>query len=80
LKALSNYTGNIIGKELVDIGFSYNQYMNQELVSIESIVEACKENFGVTFQLTEKVDINGPDIHPVFEYQKKNLKGVFGKK
>ena len=41
-------------------------------------MDVCKINHGVTFQLTEKIDVNGKNTHPVFEYLKKELPGSFG--
>ncbi len=66
---------------LVVIGFPCNQFANQEPESNESMVESCKINFGVTFLLSEKIDVNGENTHPVFQYLKDNSKhGLFSKK
>jgi glutathione peroxidase len=44
------------------------------------VEEACRINHGVTFQLTEKVDVNGSNTHPVFKYLKNELGGgILGK-
>ncbi len=69
------------GKDgLVVLGFPCNQFANQEPESNDTIEEVCKLNHGVTFQLTEKVDVNGENEHPVFTYLKDNLGGLFGSK
>jgi len=61
------------------IGFPCNQFMNQEPESDETMVSACKINFGVTFPLTQKIEVNGKNTHPVFVYLKKELPGgLFG--
>jgi glutathione peroxidase len=66
---------------LVVIGFPCNQFMGQEPLTNEKMEEVCKVNHGVTFQLTEKIDVNGKDSHPIFKYLKKELGGgLFGKK
>lgn len=65
---------------LVVIGFPCNQFHNQEPESNSTMVESCKINHGVTFQLTEKIKVNGPETHPVFGYLRKELGGVFGNK
>ena len=65
---------------LVVIGFPCDQFLNQEPETNESMEQACKINFGVTFQLTEKINVNGPNTHPVFVYLKKHLGGLFGSK
>lgn len=60
---------------LVVIGFPCNQFRKQEPETNESMEESCELNFGVTFQLTEKVDVNGKNTHPVFAYLKDQLPG-----
>ena len=44
------------------------------------MTEACRINHGVTFQLTEKIDVNGTSTDPVFKYLKDELGGFLGKK
>ncbi len=61
-------------KGLVIIGFPSNQFLNQEPETNETMTETCKINFGVSFQLTEKIMVNGKNTHPVFKYLKKELK------
>ena len=56
---------------LVVLGFPCNQFASQEPETNESIEQACLINHGVTFQLTEKVDVNGKNAHPIFKYLKK---------
>jgi glutathione peroxidase len=65
-------------KGLVIIGFPCDQFRNQEPESNASMEESCLINFGVSFQLTEKIDVNGSQTHPVFEYLKGELGGCFG--
>ncbi len=65
---------------LVILGFPCNQFMNQEPETNETIEEACRINHGVTFQLTQKVDVNGSNTHPVFKYLKDDLGGILGKR
>ncbi len=65
---------------LVVLGFPCNQFQNQEPETNDSMVEACKVNFGVSFQLSEKIDVNGQQTHPVFAYLKNRLGGLFGKR
>ncbi len=65
---------------LVVLGFPCNQFASQEPLSNEDMVSACQMNHGVTFQLTEKIDVNGKNEHPVFEYLKGELGGFLGKK
>ena len=65
---------------LVVLGFPCNQFASQEPESNDTIEEVCKINHGVTFQLTEKVEVNGSNTHPVFEYLKKEQGGFLGSK
>ena len=65
---------------LAVIGFPSNQFQNQEPVSNENMEESCEVNFGVTFQLTEKIRVNGKETHPVFKYLKDQLPGKLGKR
>lgn len=66
-------------KGLVVIGFQCNQFGGQEPESNETVVDVCQRNFGVTFLLSEKVDVNGPTTHPVFAYLKAHSRSAFGK-
>jgi glutathione peroxidase len=65
---------------LVVIGFPCNQFQSQEPETNESMEESCRINHGVTFQLTEKIDVNGKDTHPIFNYLKDELGGFLGNK
>ena len=60
------------------IGFPCNQFMNQEPGSNEEVLEACQVNFGVTFPLTQKIDVNGSHEDPLFTYLKTEKKGLMG--
>jgi len=48
------------------IGFPCNQFLGQEPGSAEEIQEFCSTTYGVTFPLTEKIDVNGEDQHPIY--------------
>jgi glutathione peroxidase len=65
---------------LVIIGFPCNQFMGQEPVNNNDMQSACEINFGVTFPLTEKIDVNGKNTHPIFKHLKNNLRGFLGSK
>ncbi|SCF00483.1 glutathione peroxidase [Micromonospora chokoriensis] len=51
---------------LVVLGVPCNQFAGQEPGSAAEISEFCQVNYGVTFPLTEKVDVNGPNRHPLY--------------
>ena len=57
-------------KGLVVIGFPCNQFKEQDLGSDGQIEEFCQLNYGVTFQIMKKTDVNGPAAEPIFEYLK----------
>lgn len=65
---------------LVVLGFPSAQFMNQEPETNETVEQACKINHGVSFQLTEKVDVNGRNEHPVYTYLKSKKGGFLGNK
>jgi glutathione peroxidase len=67
-------------KGLVVLGFPCNQFSGQEPEANETMEETCKVNFGVTFPLFEKIDVNGPGAHPVFKFLKSKLGGWFGRR
>ena len=48
------------------LGFPCNQFMGQEPGTSEEIAEFCSATYGVSFPLTEKVDVNGADRHPLY--------------
>ena len=55
---------------LVVIGFPCNQFKEQDPGSDGEIQEFCRLNYGVTFQIMKKTDVNGDDEHPVFTWLK----------
>ncbi len=77
-EGLEKLQNDFSDKGLTVLGFPCNQFRNQEPLSNDEMAEACKINHGVTFQLTEKVEVNGKNAHPLFKYLKSELKGTFG--
>ena len=57
-------------KGLVVIGFPCNQFKEQDPGTDGQIEEFCQLNYGVTFQIMRKIDVNGTAAHPIFEYLK----------
>lgn len=53
---------------LVVIGFPCNQFGNQEPGTNEEIKDFCTTNYGVTFTIAEKIEVNGPSAHPIYKY------------
>ncbi|AOL23368.1 glutathione peroxidase [Erythrobacter litoralis] len=60
------------------LAFPCNQFGAQEPGSADEIAEFCRVNFGVSFPLMAKVDVNGPDASPLFDWMKKEAKGLMG--
>lgn len=67
-------------KGLVILGFPCNQFGNQEPGDEKSIEEGCLLNYGVSFPMFAKIDVNGNHAHPIFKYLKKSLSGFLGSK
>src|SRR5690606_5318872 len=55
-----------------------NQFGQQEQGSETEISEFCELNFGVSFPLFSKIDVNGDNTHPLYSYLKKQAKGILG--
>lgn len=63
--------------KLVVIGFPCNQFGGQEPGTHEEIKNFCEKNYGVTFLITEKIDVKGDDQHPIYKWlTSKDLNGV----
>ena len=65
-------------KGLVVLGFPCNQFGAQEPGGKEEIQEFCQLNYGVSFPMFDKIDVNGHNTHPLYEYLKKQATGVLG--
>jgi glutathione peroxidase len=65
-------------KGLTILGFPCSQFMNQELPNNADILEVCSVNYGVTFPMFAKIDVNGRTAHPLYKYLKKQQKGLLG--
>ncbi|TQN40955.1 glutathione peroxidase [Blastococcus colisei] len=55
------------GRGFAVVGVPCNQFMGQEPGTAEEIAEFCSATYGVTFPMTEKVEVNGPGAHPLFQ-------------
>lgn len=65
-------------KGLVILGFPCNQFGKQEPGTEKEIAKGCLINYGVSFPMFSKVDVNGKHAHPVFKYLKNELSGFPG--
>jgi len=71
------YTANQ-AKGLEILGFPCNQFGAQEPGSAEEIQKFCSANYGVTFPMFEKIDVNGDSTHPLYIYLKDQAPGILG--
>ena len=65
---------------LVVLGFPCNQFGKQEPGSAEAISEFCELNYGVSFPLLSKIEVNGAGAHPLFSELKRRAPGLLGSK
>ncbi|WP_048956387.1 glutathione peroxidase [Enterobacter bugandensis] len=63
---------------LVVLGFPCNQFGKQEPGDADEISKTCHINYGVSFPMFEKVEVNGAAAHPMFRFLKDELPGVLG--
>lgn len=63
---------------LVVLGFPCNQFGRQEPGSESDIEEFCQLNYGVSFPMFAKIDVNGSNTAPIYKYLKKSSKGILG--
>jgi len=62
------------------LAFPCNQFGNQEPGDASEIEQFCKVNFGLTFPLMEKIDVNGENASPLFDWMKIEAPGLMGSK
>lgn len=63
---------------LVILGFPCNQFAGQEPLDDHAIGEFCQANYGVTFPMFGKIDVNGPDEHPLYGWLKASTSSLMG--
>jgi glutathione peroxidase len=66
-------------KGLEILGFPSNQFANQDPGSNEEILNFCQLNYGVTFPMFEKIEVNGENTHPLYQFLKDETKSILGK-
>ncbi|AOJ09575.1 glutathione peroxidase [Burkholderia mayonis] len=65
---------------LVVLGFPCNQFGKQEPGDASQIGAFCEKNFGVTFPMFAKIDVNGANAHPLYRYLAEEAPGILGLK
>ena len=73
LQELYNKYGN---QNFEILGFPCDQFMHQEPGTNEEIKNFCEINFGVSFPLFEKIEVNGDEAHPIYKYLRKEQSGL----
>lgn len=58
------------------LGFPCNQFANQDPASNKEISNFCLINYGVTFKMFEKIDVNGEKAHPIYKFLKSKASGI----
>ncbi|HVJ73615.1 MAG TPA: glutathione peroxidase [Casimicrobiaceae bacterium] len=77
-KGLEQLYGKLHGKGLEVLGFPCNQFGEQEPGDEKAIEQFCELNYGVTFPLFAKVDVNGANASPLYKHLKSAKKGLLG--
>ena len=77
LEELHETYGN---KGLVVLGFPCNQFGAQDAGSNDEIAEFCQLNYGVSFPMMAKIDVNGPQAHPLYQWLTTEAPGLLGSK
>jgi glutathione peroxidase len=67
-------------KGLMVLGFPCNQFLSQDPGSNEEISQFCELNYGVTFPMFAKIDVNGDNAHPLFKHLAAEAPGLLGSK
>lgn len=63
---------------LMVLGFPCNQFANQDPADNDEISQFCELNYGVTFPMFAKIDVNGDNAHPLFRHLKSEAPGLLG--
>jgi glutathione peroxidase len=77
-KGLEELHKKYASKGLVVLGFPCNQFGSQEPGTAQEIQSFCELNFGVTFPVLGKVEVNGAGADPLYQYLKKQKRGFLG--
>ena len=77
LEALHKAYGD---KGLVVLGFPCNQFGSQDPGTDSAIAVFCQANYGVSFPMMGKIDVNGPDAHPLYKWLSAEAPGLLGSK
>lgn len=79
-EGLENLHKELEPKGLAILGFPCNQFGNQDPAADGKIEEFCQLNYGVSFSMFSKIEVNGSDAHPLYAYLKNEARGLLGSK
>jgi len=77
-EGLEKLYGSLRAEGLVVLGFPCDQFANQEFDNDAATADFCQLNYGVSFPMFAKVDVNGRDAHPLFGWLREEQGGVLG--
>ena len=78
LEGLETLYNELNDEGFVVLGFPCNQFGKQDPNSNSQIKEFCQLNYGVSFPMFSKIEVNGESTHPLFRYLKRNARGILG--
>ena len=79
-KGLEELYAKYKDRGLAVLGFPCNQFLSQDPGSDAEIGQFCELNYGVTFPMFSKIEVNGPGAHPLFKYLSEEAPGLLGSK
>ncbi len=79
-EGLENLYAELEQQGLVILGFPCNQFGSQDPGADGQIEEFCQLNYGVSFPMFSKIEVNGNNAHPLYDYLKKQARGLMGSK
>lgn len=79
-EGLESLYKDLAEKGLMILGFPCNQFGSQDPGSDGQIEEFCQLNYGVSFPMFSKIEVNGSGAHPLYQYLKQEAKGLLGSK
>lgn len=77
-KGLEELYEKFKGQGLEVLGFPCNQFLSQDPGSDSQIQEFCSLNYGVSFPMFAKIEVNGPNTHPLYQHLKSEMTGLLG--
>lgn len=78
LTGLEELYKKYVDKDFVILGFPCNQFANQDPKGNSDISEFCLINYGVTFPMFQKIEVNGENAHPLYKFLKEQAHGIIG--